>query len=273
LISRCVDAYLVNVPKHKTDWNNMGRFSSLSIIAGVLLTACSTNTESDKILEESDSGYTLYAHAMFAEPVFDKDVLSLTKAFSKRLGTPRSTAKFGYTSNLLKRPSPENVNNAIAKVSSHARDGDDVVIVFLTTHGTEGLLAVKPSENEQATGVSADALRDFLKPAQNDQQIIILQACYSGSLIKGLKHPNRIIITAAAADKTSFGCSPGSRNTWFTKAMVAALPKANSWSDVFANTKSKVLEYEAQQGIPKSDQSNPQHFVGRNMKNVWTQDF
>jgi hypothetical protein len=42
---------------------------------------------------------------------------------------------------------------------------------------------------------------------------------------------------------------------------------------VFASTKSKVLEYEAQQGIRKSDQSNPQHFVGRNMKNVLTQGF
>jgi hypothetical protein len=149
----------------------------------------------------------------------------------------------------------------------------DVVIVFLTTHGTEGLLALKPSANEQATGVSADALRDFLKPAQNDQQIIILQACYSGSLIKGLKHPNRIIMTAAAADRTSFGCNPDSNNTWFTKAMIAALPTATNWSEVFEGTKSKVLAYESQQGIKISAQSNPQYYVGRNMKRVWKQKF
>jgi hypothetical protein len=251
----------------------MNRLLSLNIIAGVLLSACSTNNLSDKTLEESDSGYTLYAHAMYAEPVFDRDVQSLTKAFSKRLGKSRSTVKFGYTSNSLKRPSPKSVNTAITQVSTKAQDGNDVVVVFLTTHGTEGLLAVKPSANEKAVGVSADALNDFLKPAQNDQQIIILQACYSGSLIEGLKHPNRIIMTAAAADRTSFGCSPDSRNTWFTKAMVAALPEANNWSEVFANTKSKVLEYEAQQGIQKSDQSNPQYYVGRNMRGVWTQEF
>ena len=245
----------------------------MCIIAGVLLSACSTNSLSDKTHEESASGYTLYAHAMFAEPVFDKDVHSLTRAFSKRLGKSRSTAKFGYTSNTLKRPFPKNVNNAIADVSAQARDGNDVVIVFLTTHGTEGLLAVKPSANEQATGVSVDALRDFLEPAQNDHQIIILQACYSGSLIKGLKHPNRIIMTAAAADRTSFGCSPDSDNTWFTKAMIAALPKAQNWSEVYAGTKFKVLEYESQQGIKMSDQSNPQYYVGRNMKSVWKQGF
>jgi hypothetical protein len=251
----------------------MSRFLSLSIIAGVLLSACSTNIETNKTHVESGSGYTLYAHAMFAEPVFDKDVQSLTKAFFKRFGASRSTAKFGYISNFLKRPSPKNVNNAIADVSDQARDGNDVVIVFLTTHGTEGLLALKPSANEQATGVSADALRDFLKPAQNDQQIIILQACYSGSLIKGLKHPNRIIMTAAAADRTSFGCNPDSNNTWFTKAMIAALPTATNWSEVFEGTKSKVLAYESQQGIKISAQSNPQYYVGRNMKRVWKQKF
>jgi hypothetical protein len=253
--------------------NFMRNLPAFALISTLMTIGCSAPLELQQNKENDVTGYTLYAHAMFAEPVFDRDVNALSKAFSNRLGSSRSTAKFGYTSNALKRPSPKNVNTAIAQVSTKARDGTDVVIVFLTTHGTESLLAVEPSTNEKVVGVSADALNDFLKPAQNDQQIIILQACYSGSLIKGLRHPNRIIMTAAAADRTSFGCSPDSRNTWFTKAMVAALPEANNWSEVFASTKSKVLEYEAQQGIRKSDQSNPQHFVGRNMKNVWTQGF
>ena len=204
----------------------MRNLPAFALISTLTTIGCSAPLELQQNKENDVTGYTLYAHAMFAEPVYDRDVNALSKAFSNRLGSSRSTAKFGYTSNALKRPSPKNVNTAIAQVSTKARDGTDVVIVFLTTHGTESLLAVKSSANEKVVGVSADALNDFLKPAQNDQQIIILQACYSGSLIKGLKHPNRIIMTAAAADRTSFGCSPDSRNTWFTKAMVAAPSKS-----------------------------------------------
>lgn len=247
--------------------------STLALLGTLATLGCSIPTDHEISRIDSGSSYTLYAHAMYAEPVFDYDVRTLSRAFSKRFGKSRASAKFGYTSNSLKLPSLENVNKGIALVSAKARDGSDVVVVFLTTHGTKGFLAVKPSTNEKAVGVSAEALDNFLSPAQNDQQILILQACYSGSLIKELKHPNRIIMTAAAADRTSFGCSPDSRNTWFTKAMIAALPKSNSWSEVFSNTKLTVLEYETEQGIEKSSQSNPQYYVGRNMNGVWAQEF
>ncbi len=37
--------------------------------------------------------------------------------------------------------------------------------------------------------------------------IVVVQACYSGSFVDNLAAPDRMVITAAAADRTSFGCA------------------------------------------------------------------
>ncbi len=104
------------------------RFFCLSPVPAKTVSPSSAPLQLQQNKENDVTGYTLYAHALFSETVFYRDVNALRKSFSNRLGSSRSTAKFGYTSNALKRPSPKNVNTAIAQVSTKARDGTDVVI-------------------------------------------------------------------------------------------------------------------------------------------------
>ena len=45
-----------------------------------------------------------------------------------------------------------------------------------------------------------------------------MSACFSGSLIGAVRSPARIVITAARADRSSFGCEASSRHTFFGEA-------------------------------------------------------
>lgn len=184
------------------------------------------------------------------------------------LGIP---AMFGQHLPQLTRPSPDGPPAAVMRLAEGARDGQDVVVVLLTSHGAPGMLAVNERGSDQVGGVSDAQIRDFLAPLNNDRQMVIVQACYSGSLIPALAHPNRVVITAAAADRTSFGCAPDAQNTWFIRALVAEMAAGGSWEDVFARTRALVQAFEAEQGIAPAQRSNPQVNVGRAMRGYWTQ--
>lgn len=221
---------------------------------------------------QMDARTFLYTHALYGDPVFDRDVLTFQAALSDGLGAPAAVRRFGYNDRRLSQPTPDNLTAAIGDIATQSIDGQDLVVVMLTTHGSPEFLAQKPANSDVVSGISAQALRGFLAPLDADKQVIIIQACYSGSLIDDLASPNRIILTAAAADKSSFGCNPDNDNTWYVKSLNAALRQGGSWSDIAARTKAGVRALEEQQGIGPNSFSNPQSYVGRNMQDVWTQD-
>ncbi len=65
--------------------------------------------------------------------------------------------------------------------------------------------------------------------------MIIISACFSGSMIGDLRAPERIIIAAARVDRSSFGCAPDRHNTFFGEAELHAFGEPNrSLRQVFA---------------------------------------
>ena len=77
-------------------------------------------------------------------------------------------------------------------------------------------------------------------------------------------------MTAAAADRTSFGCAPNNKNTWFIESLNTAMAQEGSWKIIFEGTKSIVRSKEKAQGIPADKYSNPQSYVGSKMRGVWS---
>ncbi|SLN40127.1 C13 family peptidase [Pseudooctadecabacter jejudonensis] len=212
----------------------------------------------------------LFSWGMFADPVFDRDVVTFERAFARAYGTPVDADTFGFTGSTLEEPNITVMQTELAQMAADAVDGRDTVVVMLTSHGSPDVMAIKTEPNGPVSGVSAEGLAEFLAPLAADRQILILQACFSGSLIDELRSPNRIILTAAAADRSSFGCNPESDNTWFIKALNRAMvevgARGGSWKQVFERTRALVAADEAAQGVPPS---NPQSSVGANMRDLW----
>jgi hypothetical protein len=93
--------------------------------------------------------------------------------------------------------------------------------------------------------------------------VIVISACHAGAFIKPLQDDNTIILTAAAADRTSFGCSDDRDLTYFGEAFYRdAFPKSASLRQAFARAAADIATREHTEGIKAS---NPQAFFGTAM--------
>jgi Peptidase C13 family len=112
----------------------------------------------------------------------------------------------------------ENVTAVLKKVAELARPQDKVVVLF-STHGGVDALSINFADKHYPH-LSARWLNERLGGLRGHPTLLLLSACYSGSFVAPMRSPSRIILTAAAADRSSFGCDFGSSNTFFIDALL-----------------------------------------------------
>ncbi len=152
-----------------------------------------------------------------------------------------------------------NIDAATADIARQAKPGD-VVLLYLSTHGARGLVARKETGGG-VEPVGPAELRDWLRPLGDMRSVVVLSACFSGSLIPSLAAPNRIVMTAARADRASFGCQAGAEHTLYGQALLDALAEPHeSLATVGEKVRTQVAGMERQMGI--SPRSEPQIVVG-----------
>jgi hypothetical protein len=136
----------------------------------------------------------------------------------------------------------------------------DVLFLSISSHGSaDPVIAVSNSElpfNDLTQKDLAEALRE----SGIQWRVIVISACYAGAFIDSLRDARTIVITAAAADRTSFGCSSDSDLTYFGAAFYRdALPGAQSLREAFEHAKIAIAAREKAEGITPS---NPQAYFG-----------
>lgn len=130
--------------------------------------------------------------------------------------------------------------------------------VFVTSHGIEG------------EGVALSYDESVLRPAALDRAlaigcgdaptVAIVSACYSGSFARPpMARANRIVLTAARADRPSFGCGADETYTFFDECLLDSLGGGKLWRDVFVATRSCVAQREVRED---EDPSMPQGWFG-----------
>ncbi|HME28150.1 MAG TPA: C13 family peptidase [Acetobacteraceae bacterium] len=143
---------------------------------------------------------------------------------------------------------------------------DDIVFVDISSHGGRQVLARKVGNNAP-TALSSRELARKLEPLAGHRTVIVVSACYSGSLIGDLRAPERIIITAARADRSSFGCAPGNRHTLFGEAELHAFGQPDrSLHQVFTDIRDDVARMESKQRYQPSE---PQVWVGADVADLY----
>jgi hypothetical protein len=142
----------------------------------------------------------------------------------------------------------------------------DILFLALSSHGSsDPQLSVSNGALglQQLTG---EKLSAALQAAGIKRRIVVISACHAGAFIPQLKNPNTIIITAAAADKTSFGCSDDRDLTYFGEAFYRdALPEAPNLQDAFNQAKEAIALRETQEHQKASD---PQAYFGSELQRV-----
>src|SRR5690606_36942963 len=95
---------------------------------------------------------------------------------------------------------------ALAGVAERMDPDEDVLLLFLTTHGSsEHELLVQLGELP-LDQVTPAALAAALDESGIRWRIVVVSACYSGGYIEALADPYTLVLTAARPDRTSFGC-------------------------------------------------------------------
>jgi Peptidase C13 family len=100
-----------------------------------------------------------------------------------------------------------------------------------------------------------------LKPLNGKRVILIVSACFSGSLIDSLSDSSRIILTAAAKDRSSFGRQFNSTNTFFIEELLkAAKDPSLNIEQIYKLTQIGVARKEASMRL--NPPSLPQMWIG-----------
>jgi hypothetical protein len=151
---------------------------------------------------------------------------------------------------------PATLDDVLTRIAAmHARPGEGC-FVFITSHGGQNLgIYLSRSDAMLRPTALARALDAGCGAAPT---VVIVSGCYSGAFTGGaMAKPNRIILTAARADRPSFGCSAERTYTVYDSCLLAALPHATTWRGVFNDTRDCVEQREHQlDALPSHPQAS-----------------
>jgi hypothetical protein len=154
-----------------------------------------------------------------------------------------------------------NLRRALAQMGKRMNP-EDVLLLYVTAHGDRGNALSASAPPLDLAPVNPTVLARALDDAGIKWRVLVISACYSGGFIEPLKNDNTLIITAAAADRQSFGCESGNEWTYFGEAYFRhALEKSKSFIEAFPLAARIVAEREAAEKL--TPPSNPQMFAGR----------
>lgn len=133
---------------------------------------------------------------------------------------------------------------------------EDILLLFLTSHGDEDHYLYVGMDVLPLDWIGADDLSHMLNQRPFRWRVSIISACYSGGFIDGLKNSTSMVITAARADRTSFGCGSDSDITFFGRAfLVEGLNQTDSFRGAFQIALQRIGEWEDDE---KQTPSEPQ---------------
>ena len=155
---------------------------------------------------------------------------------------------------------PVDVDEAIAAVSDVTARATDGCLLYFTSHGSPEFMVFGPDAELDPTTM-ASLVRRWCGPRPT---VVVISACFSGIFADGLEAPNRMIVTAARRDRTSFGCSEEATYPYFDGCMIESLPDATDFIALAQAARRCVSRREEAEGL--TPPSQPQVRIGANMQ-------
>lgn len=199
-----------------------------------------------------------HAHSGAPSEVFDNARRDLATAFAHAGFSAANMAQFSthpsdYPGQKLMLSMPDVIGGELDRLAKQARGG---CLVYLTSHGApDGIIVLTASYFTSA------GLAQMVDQACGDRPtVVVVSACFSGAFIPPLSRPNRMVLTAAAPDRTSFGCGESDRYTFFDTCMLQQLPTAHDFHALATAVQDCVAKRETDMGL--APPSEPQVWIG-----------
>lgn len=142
---------------------------------------------------------------------------------------------------------------ALRRIGQIIDPDDDIVFLFLTSHGSKSHRLSVVFDPLELDELDAGRIKRALDEAGIKWRVIVISACYSGGFITPLRDEHALIITAADATHSSFGCESGADFTYFGRAYFGEqLEKTLSFTEAFDAAARTVAGWERKQGYQPS---------------------
>jgi len=190
------------------------------------------------------------------EDVFSSEVRAARALFDRRFDTA------GRSLVLVNDPvdrsvpaaSSASIRHALRAIAARMNRDEDVLFMFVTSHGSDEGLAIRPSHRiADAEVLAPTQLRELLDASGIRWRVLVVAGCHSGVFMDALKTDATLVVTAAASDRASYGCAPGRPMTEFGRAVFGEqLAEQQSFAAALAKAIAVVAEREASHKLTPS---------------------
>jgi hypothetical protein len=197
------------------------------------------------------------AHSGAPSEVFDNARRDLTKAFIAKGFSPDHIRQFSVRPEKYPRDGVLNsegpsVLKQLRALAGAAKSG---CLLYLTSHGSPDGVVV--GTRIWTPNMVAALIDDT---CAGRPTVVIISACFSGVFAPLLADPNRMVLTAARADRTSFGCGEADRYTYFDGCVLREIGAAHDFAVLGRSVQACVAQRERETKMTPS--SEPQLDIG-----------
>jgi Peptidase C13 family len=207
------------------------------------------------------AAYALGIAGWAEQEVFAKELDGGLAAIARVLPIKDRTLRLinnGGTLGTVPLATPQNFVAAVHGVGKIMNKDQDVLILLLTSHGDANgfalqlpgrVIALTPQQ--VAATLDAEGIKN---------RVVIVSACYAGIFLPPLKNNDTIVMTAADAKSTSFGCAPQRDWTYFGDAFFRqSLREGTDFENAFDHARVLIQGWELMDHVKPS---NPQGYFG-----------
>jgi hypothetical protein len=142
----------------------------------------------------------------------------------------------------------------------------DLLVVYLTSHGGSDFKLAASHWPLEIEPLTPQVLKQILDKAGVRNRVVAVSACFAGGWADVLATEHSLIMTAADAMHTSYGCGSRSELTYFGRAVFdEQLRKTHSFEQAF-NRAVPIIKQREIDADKKDGFSNPQIRIGSQIR-------
>ena len=188
------------------------------------------------------------------QSVFMREADYVSTLLRERFAAHGQIVLTNHRDHLADRPlaTRENLKRALETIAQRSGP-EDLLFLYLTSHGSPDHALHLDVPRLQLLDLPASELASLLRPLADRHKVVVISACYSGGFIAPLKDDKTLLMTAARADRVSFGCSEENNFTYFGRALFAeALQQTDDLAQAFEQARDSVAAHERADGFEPS---------------------
>jgi hypothetical protein len=199
--------------------------------------------------------------AGWAEDVFRSELAGALAVTGKALPLTGGTVRLinsRETRDTLPLATRRNFAEAVRAIGRVMDKEEDVLFLFMTSHGEKRGFALQLPA--LIVRLRPQEVADILDKEGIKNRVVIVSACFSGIFVKPLANEDTIVLSAADANNTSFGCAPGREWTYFGDALFNhSLKPGTDFQRAYVSARGLIAGWEKMDRVKPS---NPQGHFG-----------